>query len=140
MLIVKKFSSYKKPFILSDKSGIVIELSAILRKTLASWVKTFADFAKFLHDEIMNLASNFNRCDVITDRYFRGSLKEGIRRYRGSGTVHLFNDNTNLPSNFDSDFLSNSQNIFMKARQEIYASHTRTLSCQMIVTFCQKKQ
>ena len=70
----------------SDKKGCVIELFLLLRKKQPSWLQTFADFSKFLYDEIMDISSLFNRCDVIKDRYFEGSLKEGTREDHGSGT------------------------------------------------------
>ena len=61
-----------------DASGCVIELSMLLRKKQPSWVQTFANFSKFLYNEIMDISSLSNRCDVITYRYFEES--------RGSGT------------------------------------------------------
>ena len=54
----------------------------------------------------------FNRCDVITDRYFEGSLKERTRGDRGSGTGQIitFDDCSEIPPNFISKFLSNVTN------------------------------
>ena len=54
----------------------------------------------------------FNRCDVITDRYFEGSLKEGTREDHGSGTglIVTFDDCSEIPPNFISKFLSNVTN------------------------------
>ena len=56
--------------------GCVIELFMLLRKKQPPWVQTFADFSKFLYNEIMDISSLFNRCDVIADRYSEGSLKK----------------------------------------------------------------
>ena len=64
----------------------MIELSMLLWKKQPSWVHPFADFSKFLYNEIMDISSLFNRCDVIMDQYFEGSLKEGAREDHGSGT------------------------------------------------------
>ena len=58
-----------------DTSGCVIKLSMLLRKKQPSWVQTFADFFEFFYNEIMDISFLFNRCDVITNRYFEGSLK-----------------------------------------------------------------
>ena len=60
----------------------------------------------------MDISSLFNRCDVITDRYFEGSLKEGTREDRGSGTglIATFDDCSKIPPNFISKFLSNITN------------------------------
>ena len=95
-----------------DASGCVIELSMLLRKKQPSRVQTFADFSKFLYNEIVDISSLFNRCDVITDRYFEGSLKEGTREDRGSGTelIVTFDDCSETPPNLISKFLSNVTN------------------------------
>ena len=60
----------------------------------------------------MTISSSFKRVDVITDRYFTGSLKEGTRRDRGSGKGLLlpFDDDTEVPANFQTKFLSNVAN------------------------------
>ena len=60
----------------------------------------------------MDISSLFNRCDVITDRYFEGSLKERTREDRGSGTGQIitFDDCSEIPPNFISKFLSNVTN------------------------------
>ena len=95
-----------------DTSGYMIELSMLLRKKQPSWVQTFADFFKFLYNEILDISSLFNRCDVITDRYFEGSLKERTREDRGSGTglIVTFDNCSEIPPNFISKFLSNVTN------------------------------
>ena len=59
----------------------------------------------------MKTAESFHRCDIVTDQYFSGSLKEGVRDNRGSAGVILpFNDQTPLPSKFESNFLTNGTN------------------------------
>ena len=59
----------------------------------------------------MKSAESFHRCDIVTDQYFNRSLKEGVRDSRGSeGIVILFNDQTPLPSKFESNFLTNGTN------------------------------
>ena len=96
----------------TNDSGCVIELSMLLRKKLPTSVQTFADYARFLYDEIMDISHQYQRCDVVSDRYFEGSLKEGTRENRGSGTglVIPFSDLTRLPSQFQSAFLTNATN------------------------------
>ena len=71
------------------KCGIVVELSLFLRKKRPTWVFKFHDLAKFLYDEIMDLSKFFQRCDIVIDRYFEDSLKEGVREERGSGLVFV---------------------------------------------------
>ena len=95
-----------------DASSCVIELSMLLWKKQISWVQNFPDFSKFLYNEIMDISSFFNICDVITDQYFEGSLTEETRENRGSGTglIVTFDDCSGIPPNFISKFLSNVTN------------------------------
>ena len=78
-----------------------------LWKKQPSWVQTFADFSKFLYNEIMD-----NRCDVITYRYFEENLKEGSRNDReyGTGLIVPFDDCSEIPPNFIGIFLNNVTN------------------------------
>ena len=109
--ITKPFITSTEPNFDKKDGGIVIELSQLLRKTKESWVKTFKDYARFLYQDIMKTAESFHRCDIVTDQYFSGSLKEGVRDNRGSAGVILpFNDQTPLPSKFESNFLTNGTN------------------------------
>ena len=75
-------------------------------------MQTFADFSKFLYNKIMDISSLFNRCNDITDQYFGGSLKEGTKEDRGSGTelIVTFDDCSEIPLNFIGKFLSNATN------------------------------
>ena len=110
--IMNPFSTTSRPNFVRDKSGVVIELSMFFRKTKPTWVHTFSDFAKFLYNEIMKLAAPFSRCDVIADRYFKGSLKDGVKagHNKETGIVIPYNDETPIPSNFQMKFLSNKVN------------------------------
>ena len=105
-------STTTKECLKENNGGFIIELSMLFRKTKPSWIKTFEDLSKFLYDEVMNKSHSFDRVDVITDRYFTDSLKEGTRRDRGSakGLIFPFDNNTVIPSNFQSKFLSNADN------------------------------
>ena len=82
----------------------------LLRKKQPSWVQTFSDFSMFLFKEIMDISSLLRI--VITDQYFEGSLKEGTKEDRGSGTglIVTFDDCSKIPPNFISKFLSNITN------------------------------
>ena len=109
--VVKSFISSQSPSIDKMSGGIIIELSQLFRKTRDSWVKTFEDYAKFIYQDIMKTAQSFHRCDIIADQYFEGSLEEGVLESRGSeGVVCLFDDHTQLPSEFNKNFLSNVTN------------------------------
>ena len=57
----------------------------------------------------MDMCYLFNKCDVITDRYYEGSLKKGTREDHGSGAwlIVTFDDSSDIFQNFISKFLSN---------------------------------
>ena len=76
-----------------------------------SWVKPLEDYARFLHHVILKSAQPYSRFDIVTDRYFSVSPKEGVRDNRGSdGLIFSFNDSTAFPANFETDFLTNVTN------------------------------
>ena len=57
------------------------------------------------------MSKNYERCEIVEDRYFEGSLKEGIRNNRGAGGSKLiFNDESLMPKDFRSNFFANSEN------------------------------
>ena len=59
----------------------------------------------------MDISSLFDRCNVIMDRYFEGSLKERTEdRESGTGFIVTFDDYSEIPPNFISKFLSNVTN------------------------------
>ena len=93
-----------------DESAIIIDLPAMTRSHLPQEGSPFSDFARSLHRRICKMSNSFVRCDIICDRYFTKSLKEGTRKKRGIGTVFNFNDETKIPTTFE-DFLSCSENI-----------------------------
>ena len=71
-------------------------------------MKSFEDYARFLHDEISRA---LHQIWFVTDKYFSESLKEGIQDNRGSdGLIFPFNDSTAFPENFETDFLTNVTN------------------------------
>ena len=56
------------------------------------------------------MSRGYERCDVVADQYFFGSLKnETKKKSRDDGSTMEFTGDTQIPSNF-SDFLSNSVN------------------------------
>ena len=93
------------------KNGIVIELSMILCKKKVSWVKSFEDSGRFLYHVILKSAEPYNRFDIVTDRYFSETLKEGVRDNKVSnGLIFTFSDSTAFPTNIETDFLTNVTN------------------------------
>ena len=63
-----------------------------------------------LYYEVLRLGSDFDRIDIVFDRYFENSLKEDTRKGRGQGTRLLFDKNTDIPADMAENFLKNSEN------------------------------
>ena len=70
----------------------------------------FSDLAIVLYYEIMRLGFDYNRIDIVFDRYFNDSLKEGTRKCQGIGTILMFDDDTDIPQDMIDNFLRNNQN------------------------------
>ena len=123
--ITKRFEESEKIITnISTKNAIVIELSAIIKAKAKSLCSTFNGFAEEVYASIMFLAKGYERCYVVTDRYFAGSLKEGFREKRGSsGSKLIFNGLTPFPSQLGEDFLNNSEN---KEALNIFLANTLT--------------
>ena len=112
--IAKRFSEHSIKGIPKslEKSAIIIEMSPLIRAKCSSTASMtcFCDLAVVLYYEIMRLGADYNRVDIIFDRYFHDSLKEDIRGSRGSGSIFAFDGNTDLPTDMVNNFLKNSQN------------------------------
>ena len=94
----------------------------------------FLHSVQSLYKYILAIGKDFERFDILCDRYFEISLKEGVRKHRGAGTKLSFNESTKLsfnestklsfnestklsfnestkfPSKFSDDFLKHSEN------------------------------
>ena len=95
--------------------------------------------SKFPYNEIMDISFLFNRCDVITDQYFEGSLKEETRGNHGSGRGLLvtFDNCSDISPNFICKFLStvtNKTNLskFLAKKLVTYHEDKQSILC---VTF-----
>ena len=116
--ITKRFNSSRavvQPFDGESKSAIVIEMSPLVKsKAFATDTSNLADFSEFsllIYYEVMRLASNYDRIDLVFDRYFERSLKEGTRTGRGEGSNYLFEgDSTEIPFKMADCFLKNNDN------------------------------
>ena len=83
----------------------------MIKAKASSPCTTFDDFAVIVYNYIMYCSSGYSRCDIVADRYFSASLKEGTRTQRGTmGSKLLFTADTRFPTNFANNFLKNSQN------------------------------
>ena len=70
----------------------------------------FSDLAIVLYYEIMRLGFHYNRIDIVFDRYFEDSLKEGTRKSRGAGTILMLDGDIDNPQDMIDNFLRNIQN------------------------------
>ena len=112
--LTKRFSKYSVNEIPKDaeKSAITIEMSPLIRAKCSqkAGMICFLDLAIVLYYEIIRLGFVYNRIGIVFDRYFDDSLKEGTRKSRGTVTILIFDDDTNIPQDMIDNFLRNSQN------------------------------
>ena len=109
--ILKRFGISGKSMNDHNESSIIIELSPVIKAKSSSSCTTFNDFAVIIYNHVMYYSSGYKRCDIIADRYFSFSLKDGTRNQRGSvGSTMNFTGDTRFPLNFGNIFLKNSQN------------------------------
>ena len=92
--------------------GLEVNFSAIIRSEASVITTTNYTYAQFAHHvlrrvEIMASSSHVQRLDIVMDTY--QSIKNATREARGTGPVHVFEENDKLPKNFKSFFM-NDQN------------------------------
>ena len=92
----------------SSNNAILFDLSGFIRVKTYSNCKNLNEFALLLYQHFSKLSEGYNRCEIISDRYFDGSLKEGTRKKRGEGGSRLiFNEETLIPKDFSENFPRN---------------------------------
>ena len=120
--ITDRLPTFSNP-IFSDttRGAIVIEMSAMIMIKAKCNAETFYDFAMILY-ECMVQAIYFKFIDIVCDRYFHNSLKEGTRKCRGHGTRKIFDDETTFPEKMREDFLKHSKNKECLNRYIVHSS------------------
>lgn len=108
--ILKRLPTVLKPTSMQCDSSLTIDLSGIINAKANMNFTTFKELADYLYSYILSIRNDSERCDVVCDRYFHDSLKEGVRHDRGSGTKINFDENSKFPTAFSQDFLKNSEN------------------------------
>ena len=90
------------------KSAIILEMSPIIRAASCSTgIENFSDFAVIIYHHVAKLSHGYDRFDLIFDRYFQESLKEGTRNDRGSRSMFVFEgDHIPIPNNMEQTFSS----------------------------------
>ena len=107
--LTKRFSKYSFKEIQKNakESAIMIEKSLLIRAKCSqkAGMTCFFDLAIVLCYEIMRLRFNYNRIDIVFDRYFDDSLKEGTRKSRGTRAILMFDDDTDIPQDMIDNLL-----------------------------------
>ena len=86
--IAKRLDSEESIANQDGKSAIILEMSPLIRaKSCSFGIDTFSDFAVIIYDHVMKLSHGYDRVDLVFDRYFQESLKEGTR---GFGSMFVF--------------------------------------------------
>ena len=89
--ILRRFDVISLPVPESVESVLIVELSPILRHDFKP--DTFLHFARMVYDYIIKVGQDYDRIDVICDRYFEKSLKTQTRDFKkGSGNILAFDD------------------------------------------------
>ena len=70
----------------------------------------FSVLAIAIYYEIIRLEFDYKRTNIVFGCYFDDSLKEDTRKSRGTGTILMFDDDTDIPQDMRDNFLRNSQN------------------------------
>ena len=109
--ILKRLDNIPEPSISSTtNNAILFDLSALIRVKAYSNCKNFNEFALLLYQHFSKLSEGYNR-EIISDRYFEKSLKEGTRKKRGEGgSKFIVNGAAVIPKDFSKVVLRNSKN------------------------------
>ena len=112
--LTKRFSKYSINKIPknAEKSAMIVEISPLIRAKCSqkTAMTSFSDLVIVLYYEIMRLWFDYNRINIVFDRYFDDNLKEGTRKSRGTGKILMFDDDADIPQDMIDNFLRNSQN------------------------------
>ena len=88
------------------------------------------------------MSKNYESCEIVANRYFEGSLKEGTRNYRGAGGSKLiFNGKSLMPKDFSRNLLANSENketlnIFLAKKFVDFHKSSSQVFTEEIIAYC----
>ena len=89
---------------------MVFDVSSFTKSHVVNEKDAFYTFAESLIKRLLYLCKNYERYDVIADRYLQNSFKENIRNTLGLGSRKVFDNDTRIRSDFKCDFLTNIHN------------------------------
>ena len=88
------------------KDALILDFSVIVNSQAAvTTAKTFNEFADEVIEFVKNLSSGYSHIDIVCDSYFDNSLKSHTREARGCGQFFPFTEATNIPKDFQDNFL-----------------------------------
>ena len=80
---IKNLLKQCTPWVINtENSAIIVELSPTVFRYSKGLINNFNDFTVLIYYKVMDIAFNFQRIDIVCDRYFRDSLKEQTRKMR----------------------------------------------------------
>ena len=90
---------------------LILDFSAIGNSQDAvTTAKTLNEFADGIIKYVENLSSGCLRIDILCDSYFDNSLKSHTRKSCGCGQLFPFTEATNIPNDFQGNFLRHNRN------------------------------
>ena len=93
------------------KDALILDFSVIVNSQAAvTTAKTFNEFADEVIEFVKNLSSGCSCIDIVCDSYFDNSLKSHTREARGCGQFFPFTEATNIPKDFQGNFLRHNRN------------------------------
>ena len=88
------------------KDALILDFSAIVNSQAAiTTAKAFSEFADGIINFVENLSSGCSPIDILCDSYFDNSLKSHTCEARGCGQFFPFKEATNIPNDFQANFL-----------------------------------
>ena len=106
--LTKQFPNIQSTKFQKMKSAVIIEMAPLIHAKCSqkAGMTCFSDLAIVLYYEIMRLGFDYNRINFVFDRCFDDSLK-GTRKSRVTGTILMFDDDTDIPQDMIDNFLRN---------------------------------
>ena len=87
------------------KDALILDFQAAL-----TTAKTFNKFSDEIIKFFQNLSSGYSCIDIVCDSYFDNSFKSHTREACGCGQFFPFTEATNIPKDFQGDFLRHNRN------------------------------
>ena len=87
------------------KDALILDFSVIVHSQAVTTAKTFNKFADEVIGFVKNLSFGCSHIDIVCDSYFDNSLKSNTCEACGCGQFFPFIEATNIPKDFQGNFL-----------------------------------